>query len=237
MKQLYYIFTFSLIIFLCTSCHSPKSLTTQETLGKENAFRLSAKERRQGFKILFDGTSMDQWIDNTNQYSVENGYIVMAPKTRYGGNLYSKEEYDNFILRFEFMLTPGANNGLGVRHKIVHTPKGYDGVELQILDDYDPKYKNLEPYQFHGSLYHWAPAKRGYLKPSGEWNYQEVIMNKSHLQVLLNGTLILKVDIDELIKNAPKDKDISKLLYKKGHIAFLGHGDIIKIRNIRIKEL
>lgn len=237
MKQIFFIFTFSLILSLCTSCHSQKDLTTRESPAKKNVFRLSPKERRQGFKILFDGTSMDQWIDNTNQYVVENGCIVMQPKIRSGGNLYTKEEYDNFIFRFEFMLTPGANNGLGVRHKIVHTPRGFDGVELQILDDYDPKYKDLEPYQFHGSLYHWAPAKRGHLKPAGEWNYQEVMMNKNHLHVLLNGTLILKVDIDELIKNASADKDTSKLLYKKGHIAFLGHGDIIKFRNIRIKEL
>lgn len=237
MKQLYHILTFAFIVLLCTSCHSSKDSATADISDKEKIFRLLAKERRQGFKVLFDGISMDQWIDNTNQYVVEDGCIVMQPKTRYGGNLYSKAEYENFIFRFEFMLTPGANNGIGTRHKIVYTPTGYDGIELQILDDYDPKYKDLKPYQFHGSLYGWVPAKKGYLKPLGEWNYQEVIMNKNHLQVMLNGTLIMDADLDELIKNAPKDKDTSKLLYEKGHIAFLGHGDIIKIRNIRIKEL
>lgn len=237
MRQLYHIFTFVLIALFCTSCHSSKGSVTASISNKEKTFRLSAKERREGFKILFDGVSMDQWIDNTDQYVVENGCIVMQPKTRYGGNLYSKEEYENFIFRFEFMLTPGANSGVGTRHKIVNTPKGYDGIELQILDDYDPKYKDLEPYQFHGSLYGWVPAKTGYLKPSGEWNYQEVTMNKNQLHVVLNGTLIMKADFDELIKNAPEGKNISKLQYKKGHIAFLGHGDIIKFRNIRVKGL
>lgn len=237
MKQLYHLLTATLVVLLCTSCHSSKGSATVDSTGKEKVFRLSAKERRQGFKVLFDGTSMAQWIDNTNQYVVEEGCIVMHPKTSYGGNLYTKAAYENFIFRFEFMLTPGANSGIGTRHKIVHTPKGYDGIELQILDDYDPKYKDLKPYQFHGSLYGWVPAKKGYLKPLGKWNYQEVIMNKNHLQVMLNGTLIMDADLDELIKNAPKDKDTSKLQYKKGHIAFLGHGDIIKFRNIRVKEL
>ena len=237
MKQLYSISISAILLLICASCHSLKGSATADSSNKKVSFRLSTKEKKEGFKILFDGVSMDQWIDNTDQYVVENGCIVMQPKTLYGGNLYSKEEYENFIFRFEFMLTPGANNGVGTRHKIVNTPKGYDGIELQILDDYDPKYKDLEPYQYHGSLYGWVPAKRGYLKPSGEWNYQEVIMNKNQLQVLLNGTLIMEADFDELIKNAPKGKNISKLQYKKGHIAFLGHGDVIKFRNIRVKEL
>ena len=237
MKQLYHTLAFALLLLLCTSCHSLQDSATTNITGKEKNFRLSAKEKREGFKILFDGVSMDQWIDNTDQYVVEEGCIVMQPKTLYGGNLYSKEEYENFIFRFEFMLTPGANNGVGTRHKIVNTPKGYDGIELQILDDYDLKYKDLEPYQYHGSLYGWVPAKRGYLKPSGEWNYQEVIMNGNKLQVVLNGTPIMEADFDELIKNAPEGKNVSKLQYKKGHIAFLGHGDVIKLRNIRVKEL
>ncbi len=237
MKQINYIFFTSLVIFLAASCHSSRKVIPQAAPDNENINQLSRNEQKDGFEILFDGVSMDKWIDNTNQYIVEDGNIVMNPKTRYGGNLYSKKEYENFIFRFEFLLTPGANNGIGVRHNIVDTPKGYDGVEIQILDDYDPKYKDLEPYQFHGSLYGWVPAKTGFLKPAGEWNYQEIIMDKNHLQIFLNGVQILDVNFDELIKNAPEDKNISRLLYKKGHIAFLGHGDIIRLRSLRVKEI
>lgn len=204
---------------------------------KVKPFKLSRKEKKEGFKILFDGTNMDNWIDNTNQYAIEDGNLVMRPKTKTGGNLYTKEKYRNFILRFEFLLTPGANNGLGIRHKYYDKPQGYDGLEIQILDDYDPKYKDLEPYQYHGSLYHWAPAKRGFLKPAGEWNFQEVIMINSRLQIILNGEIILDTDLIELANNAPSNANVSRLLYPKGHIAFLGHGDVVKFKNIRIKSV
>lgn len=204
---------------------------------KIKPFKLTRKEKKEGFKILFDGTNMDNWIDNTNQYFVEEGNLVMRPKAKNGGNLYTKKEYRNFILRFEFLLTPGANNGLGIRHKYYEKARGYDGLEIQILDDYDPKYKDLEPYQYHGSLYHWAPAKRGFLKPAGEWNYQEVRMINSRLQIILNGEMILDTDLMELAKNAPSNVSVSRLLYPKGHVAFLGHGDVVKFKNIRIKEI
>ncbi len=150
-----------------------------------------------------------------------------------------KKEYDNFILRFEFLLTPEANSGLGLRHKMITTKSGYDGMELQILDNSAPIYANLKPYQYHGSLYGWVPAKRGgYLKPAGEWNYQEVIAEGSKIKIILNGTTILDTDIQEAVKDVPENKIPKSLLYKKGHIAFLGgHNSVVKFRNIRIKEL
>ncbi len=110
-------------------------------------------------------------------------------------------------------------------------------MELQILDNSAPIYANLKPYQYHGSLYGWVPAKRGYLKPAGEWNYQEVIAEGSKIKIILNGTTILDTDIQEAVKDVPENKIPKSLLYKKGHIAFLGHNSVVKFRNIRIKEL
>ncbi len=82
------------------------------------------------------------------------------------------------------------------------------------------------------------PAKRGYLKPTGEWNYQEVIADGDHIKVILNGTTILDGNIREAAQNGTMDhKDHPGLFNKKGHIAFLGHGSEVKFRNIRIKEI
>jgi hypothetical protein len=78
---------------------------------------------------------MDNWTGNTTEYMLEDGCIVMHPEEGIGGNLYSKEEFDDFVLRFDFLLTPGANNGLGIRHKIVGKTEGYLGMEFQILDN------------------------------------------------------------------------------------------------------
>lgn len=200
-------------------------------------FKLSPEEEKEGFRILFDGTNLDQWTGNKRDYVVESGQIVLYPSESFGGNLYTKEQFDNFIFRFEFMLTPGANNGLGIRTPM-EGDAAYVGMELQILDNDAPIYENLEEYQYHGSVYGVIPAKRGFLKPVGEWNYQEVIADGDHIKVILNGTTILDGNIREASKNGTMDKkEHPGLLNKTGHIGFLGHGSKVMFRNIRIKEL
>lgn len=221
-------------LFLPAGAVNPESRAVK----KVKPFKLPKQEKKEGFDILFDGTDLDKWTSpNTKDYVVEDGCIVMKPSRKIGGNLYTKEQYDNFIFRFEFLLTPGANNGLGLRHKMVKEERGYDGMELQILDEGDPKYKNLLPYQFHGSVYTLIPAKPGHLKPLGEWNFQEVMADGDHIRVILNGTVIVDGHLKEAAKAHPDGKISPSVFYETGHIAFLGHGDIVKFRNIRVKKL
>ncbi|RZK63480.1 MAG: DUF1080 domain-containing protein, partial [Pedobacter sp.] len=165
-------------------------------------FDLSSKEKRSGFKVLFDGTNMFNWIGNTADYISEDGNLSVSPKPGKGsgGNLYTKEEFSDFVFRFEFQLTPGANNGLGIRTPL-EGDAAYVGMELQILDNEAPMYKDLHVYQYHGSVYGTLPAKRGYLKPVGEWNYQEVTVKGPKIKVVLNGKVILDGDISEARKN------------------------------------
>lgn len=202
-------------------------------------FKLSAQEKKEGFKVLFDGTNMHNWTGNTAEYIMEDGNMVISPKPNKGsgGNLFTKEEFGDFVFRFEFQLTPGANNGLGIRSPITGDA-AYQGMELQILDNEAPIYKDLHVYQYHGSIYGTIPAKRGFLKPVGEWNYQEVIVNGPKIKVILNGTVILDADITDARKNGAADgKNHPGLLRESGHIGFLGHGSQVKFRKIRIKDL
>ncbi len=193
-----------------------------------------------GFIPLFNGENLDGWIGNKEFYRAENGMIVVDPEDEgegSGGNLYTENEYSDFIFRFEFQLTPGANNGLGI-HAPITDDVAYSGKELQILDNTASKYANLEPYQYHGSVYGIIPAKRGYLKPVGEWNEQEVMVKGSKIKIALNGTTIVDGDFIEASKNGTMDgKDHPGLQRTKGHIGFLGHGDVVRFRNIRIKDL
>lgn len=206
-------------------------------LKRAEPFQLSAEEKKEGFKVLFDGTNMHQWTGNTGDYIMEDGCIVMYPGRSHGGNLYTKGEYKDFVYRFEFQLTPGANNGLGIRTPM-EGDAAYVGMELQILDNEAPVYKDLQIYQYHGSVYGIIPAKRGFLKPTGEWNYQEVIAKGNRITVILNGEVILDGDIKEATKNGtPDHKEHPGLFNEKGHIGFLGHGSVVKFKNIRIKEL
>ena len=206
-------------------------------LERPEPFKLTAEEQKEGYKILLDGTNMFEWTGNLVDYSLEDGCIVLNPGRGSGGNLYTKNEYGNFVIRFEFLLSPAANNGLGIRTPM-EGDAAYQGMELQILDSEHPVYANLQEYQYHGSVYGIIPAKRGFLKPVDEWNYQEVIANGDNIKITLNGEVILDGNIREAVKNGTPDKrEHPGLFNKTGHIAFLGHGSIVKFRNIRIREL
>jgi len=198
---------------------------------------LTETEIEEGFELLFDGGNLEKWVGNKTDYVVENGMIVIYPDKGGRGNLFTEKEYDNFIFRFEFQLTPGANNGLGIRAPL-KGDAAYQGMEIQILDNSSEKYAEIKPYQFHGSIYGVVPAKRGFLKEVGEWNSEEVRAMGDSIQVKLNGEIIVNADLREAAKAGTADeKEHPGLFNEKGHIGFLGHGDLVRFRNIRIKEL
>ncbi|MFC2118120.1 DUF1080 domain-containing protein [Bacteroidota bacterium] len=200
-------------------------------------YKLSDEEIKEGFMSLFSGKDLSSWVGNKTDYVIEDGDIVIYPQRGGTGNLYTEKEYSDFNFRFEFLLTPGANNGLGIRAPL-EGDAAYAGMELQILDNTASIYSKLQEYQYHGSVYGVIPAKRGFLKPVGEWNTEEVIVKGPNVKVILNGTVIVDGNIDEASKNGTIDhKEHPGLKQKKGHIGFLGHGSILRFRNIRIKEL
>ena len=210
-------------------------------LEKQEPFQLSPEEEKEGFKVLFDGTNMHEWTGNTVDYILEDGCISMVPSSSFGGNLYTKKEYGNFIYRFDFQLTPGANNGVGIRTPM-EGDAAYVGMEVQVLDCEHPIYQgNITPLQHHGSVYGIIPAREDHpkaFKPVGEWNTEEIMADGDHIRVTVNGVVILDGNIRDAVKNGtPDGKEHPGLFNKKGHIGFLGHGSPVKFRNIRIKEL
>ncbi|MFO7976592.1 MAG: family 16 glycoside hydrolase [Candidatus Hydrogenedentota bacterium] len=204
-----------------------------EIAPEKPAEKAGAPKVEEGFVALFNGKDLTGWEGDTKGYGIEDGVIVCKP----GGNLYTVKDYANFVLRFEFKLTPGANNGLAVRVPMpAHA--AYDGMELQIIDNTAEKYKDLKPYQYHGSIYGVVPAKRGFLKPVGEWNEQEVIADGRHITVKLNGEVIVDADLVEASKDGTMDgKEHPGLKRESGRLGFCGHGDVLYFRNIRVKEL
>lgn len=168
---------------------------------------------------------MKGWVGNVDGYEAKDGVLACLPGKGNGGKIFTEKEYGNFVLRFEFKLTPGSNNGLALRCPLEGKPHG-KGFESQILDNSAERYQNLKETQYHGSLYKLVAAKRGHLKPVGEWNVQEVMMNGDHVRITLNGVVILE------------DEDISRFKRPaKGHLGFLGHGSRVEFRKIEIKEL
>jgi hypothetical protein len=189
---------------------------------------MASAEQELKMRSLFNGKDLTGW--KGEGYIVEEGAISCSSK---GRNLMTEETFSNYVLEFDFLLTPGANNGLGIHYP--GTGDGaYTGMEIQVLDNTAEKYKNLKEYQFHGSIYTLAPAKKSGLKPLGEWNHQRVTVNGSKLQVILNGETILDVDLEELSKKDPKHEGVKR---RAGHIAWLGHGDKVSYKNIQIADL
>ena len=200
-------------------------------------YQLSPDEIAEGYVPLFNGKDLDNWQGNKVDYKVVDQAIIIDPAAGGAGNLYTAKEYADFSFRFEFQLTPGANNGIGIRTPL-EGDAAYVGMEIQVLDNTSPIYAKLQPYQYHGSVYGVIPAKRDYLKPVGEWNQEEIRIQGNHIRVTLNGTVIVDGDLKEASKNGTMDKNPHPGLQRKsGYIGFLGHGSEVRFRNIRIKEL
>jgi len=208
-------------------------LCAQDAQPPSGAGALCPEEVEQGFVRLFDGKTLDGWQGATDGYVAQDG--ILASKKESGGRLFTKKAYADFILRFEFKLEPGGNNGIAIRSPMEgHTSR--DGMEIQVLDDTAPKYAKLKPYQFHGSVYGMVPAKQGHLKPVGEWNCEEIFCEGSHIRVTLNGTVIVDADLARIDK--PMDGyDHPGRLRKTGFLGFIGHRTRVEFRNVRIKEL
>jgi hypothetical protein len=197
---------------------------------------LAMPAAEQGFVPLFDGRSLEGWQGDLVSYHVVDGELRC--KQGAGGRLLTTREFGDFTLRFDFKLTPGANNGLGIRAPETGDV-AFSGMEIQILDDGDAKYAGLQPWQVHGSIYGVVAAERGCLKPVGEWNSEEVTVRGSHVTVVVNGKTIVDADTGPFRDGAPTPdgKPHPGLSRTSGRIGYLGHGDEVHFRNIRIKEL
>ncbi len=201
------------------------------------AYNLTEEERTDGYVALFNGRTLDGWVGNTIGYTVEDGALVFDPKAADRSNLYTAREYEDFQFRFEFQLTPGANSGVGIR-----APRegdaAYVGMEIQVLDDDAPMYATLQPYQYHGSVYGIIPAKRGFLRPVGEWNTEEILVRGSRIRVTLNGTVIVDGDLAAAAKDGTMDHRSHPGVDRAGgYIGWLSHDSVVRFRNIRIRDL
>ncbi len=209
------------------------------------------QKQDKGFTSLFNGKDLTGWVygrraNGENKsgkgYQVENGVLFSTKED--GGNLFTEKTYSDFVLRFDFKLTENANNGIGIRAPL-EGDVAYVGIEIQVLDDGGSMYKSLKPYQYHGSIYGMVPPKRGFQKPVGQWNTEEITTKGRQITVKLNGTVVVDASLDdvkdeEMLK---AHRDLSKpegsrgIANTMGHIGLLGHGARVEFRNLRIKEL
>ena len=204
-------------------------------LSPDEANKHLASKGNTGFESIFDGKTLKGWAGSSDNYEVVDDSIQC--KKGKGGVLYTEKKYSDFVVRLEFMVPPGGNNGLAIRYPGGNKDSAYIGMtELQVLDNEDARYAKLDARQYHGSSYGMAAAHRGYLRAPNTWNYQEVTVKGSTIKVELNGNIILDTDLSKITEYMAKSPHPGKDL-KEGHFGFAGHSDPVRFRNLQIKPI
>ena len=207
-------------------------------IGTDEANKLLASRAKEGFQPIFNGRNLDGWAGPLDAVEVKDGAIAWRPAK--GGVVYWNQDLTDFQARLMFKLPPAGNNGLAIRYPGTGDAAYLAMCELQVLDDNYEKNKpaKIDLRQAHGSAYGMVAAARGYQRPLGEWNFQEVTVKGSTIKVELNGTVILdadlsKVDMATVMGNkAHPGKD-----RKNGFFGFAGHNDPVAFKEIAIKKL
>jgi hypothetical protein len=214
-----------------------RNLRVREIPGDE-ANRGLASKGDDGFTPIFDGATLAGWKGAVADYEVAGGAIRC--RSGKGGTLFTERTFSDFVLRLEFRLPKGGNNGLALRYPGKGNP-AYDGfTECQVLDDayeYSTGQK-IDARQAHGSAYGMVAAARGYQRALGQWNFQEVTLVGKRLKVELNGTVILDADLAKVdpagFMGGSKHPGLA---LTSGHLGFAGHSDPVEFRAIRVREV
>lgn len=225
---------------ICLQTHGAsirwRNVSVREIAGAE-ANQILASHGNAGYKSIFNGKDFTGWAGPVENFEVTENAIRCKPGK--GGTPYYNQDLTDFAARVEFKLPAGGNNGLALRYPGTGDTAYVGMCELQVLDDNYEKVKGkIDPRQAHGSAYGMVAAQRGYQRPIGEWNFQEVTVAGSTIKVELNGYVILDTDLSKvdlatvMAKKAHPGKD-----RKNGFFGFAGHNDAAEFRNIEIKDL
>lgn len=186
-----------------------------------------------GFKPLFNGHDLTGWVPMSKKpeaWGVKDGVLYVENGD---GWIRTDREYKNFILKLDWKLPPGGNSGVFLRAPLAGDG-AYQGLEIQILDHFDPQYKDIKPAQFTGSVYDVVPAKQEGLHKAGEWNSYVITHDGDHIKVVLNGITINDTNLAEHREHIDKHPGLGR---KEGYIGLQSHGSRVDFRNIMIKEI
>ena len=204
-------------------------------IGSEEANQILASNENDGFESIFNEQDFTGWQGPLENYEIVDGGVRC--KAGKGGTIHTEQEYANFVARLEFKLPPGGNNGLAIRYPGKGDTAYVGMCELQVLDNENEKFAGkLDDRQYHGSAYGMVAASRGYHRPVGEWNFQEVTVIGSRIKVELNGTIILDCDLGT-VSEFLDDRPHPGKTRTSGHFGLAGHSDPVEFRNLEIKKL
>jgi hypothetical protein len=204
---------------------------------------LTAKEKEDGWRLLFDGKTLDGWMTSSGTPSktpVEDGCI--NPHKAGGYMMVPKETFENFVLALDYKLSKGCNTGVFIRTSSLK-PRlgkdvGFNGIEVAIDDTSGTGYHDP------GALYDLVKPSKQTQKPAGEWNHMVITCDGPKVTVELNGEVVTTANLDEFVKpNVRPDGSAHKfdVAYKdhprKGYVGLQDHGSACWYKNIKVKVL
>jgi Domain of Unknown Function (DUF1080). len=237
----------ALVPVVLLACHS-----SSKTSGQAVSNTLSAAEKKQGFTLLFDGTSKNGWHIYNNKsdgsaWKVDSGTIYLDKAAKQagagGGDLTTDDEFENFHLKLDWKIDSAGNSGIiFLSHEDPKFPASYQtGPEMQIIDNAGHRDARIDKHR-GGDLYDLIAAVPQNTNPWGQWNSVELIINKGKLEYYQNGVKVVTTTLwdDNWKEMVSKSKfknwpDFAK--FNKGHIVLQDHGDRVWFRNIRIRKL
>lgn len=202
------------------------------------AGNLCAEEPK--FEPLYNGKDLSGWVAKDGKIeSWKAEGDILSCVTGGGGWLRTEKMYSDYVLKLEFKIPKGGNSGVGLRFPAEGNP-AHIGMEVQILDDDDEEYKGLKEAQYTGGVYYQAAAKRGHLKPVGEWNTYEITCKGPQVKVVLNGETINDIQVDKYTKaESPENEKYTPLSERPetGYIGLQCHDTQVDFRNISVQDL
>lgn len=216
--------------------------------GNQNEIKpLSDKEIGDGWELLFDGNSLDNW--KTFNGGPVTGWKIVGNEMHnsgtgsdHGGDIITKKQYENFELYLEWKVTPQSNSGIFFHVQEGLTDAIYEtGPEYQLIDDKGWPEK-LEPWQLSGANYAMHPPKNARVKPIDEWNTTRILVKKQRVEHWLNGKKVVEYDLWseewKALKAAGKWANMPHYGdAKSGHIGLQDHGGLTMFRNLKIREI
>jgi len=227
-------------VMLLTACSAGSPQTLQEN-------ELSPAEIDEGWDLLFNGSNLDGWTLNTpGTWESKDGCIVLGKEMGMGsrGMIWTREEYDNFLLECEFKIEPECNSGIFFRVGDIESPV-QTGFEMQIVDSFANPVTGPQATHSCGAFYDIVAPSHNMAKPAGEWNHARITCLNNVISISLNGDQVVStVDLDLYTEpNQNIDGTANKFnlplrdFPRSGRIGFQQHGGKVWFRNIKIKEL
>jgi hypothetical protein len=204
---------------------------------------LSAAERAAGWRLLFDGATTDGWRNYGKQGAPAGWQVVAGTLTRAaaGGDLITTEKYADFELLLDWKISEGGNSGVFFR-AIEGPPQIYfSAPEMQVLDDARHR-DGQSPLTSAGSNFALHAARRGVVRPAGEWNTARLVVNGNHVEHWLNGQKLVEYELgspewNQLVSSSKFNQWPEYGKATVGHIGLQDHGDAVAFRNIKIRTL